>query len=57
MADILVMDTRSYIELDHGNNMCGTLTLVLFMLYCCQDPMILLNEIQDMFEDAESNVS
>lgn len=50
MAGILAMDTRSYIELDHGNNACGTLTLILFLLYCCNDPNKFLNELRELFE-------
>ena len=57
MANLLVMDTRSYIELDHGRSMCGTLTLILFLTYCCSDPILFLDEVRNLFEGADSNVS
>lgn len=49
MARRLVMDDRSYIELDHGKSSCSALTLVLFMLYCCEDPMAFLEELRSAF--------
>lgn len=57
MAEILAMDTRSYIELDHGNNACGTLTLILFLLYCCDDPNKLLDELRKLLEGDASYAS
>ena len=38
MAELLEMDTRSYIELDHGKNNCSSLTLTLFLIYMCKTP-------------------
>ena len=38
MAQRLVMDTRSYIELDHGKSRCSALTLALFLIYLCKTP-------------------
>lgn len=35
MARILAMDTRSYIDLEHGKSNCSALTLVLFLLNIC----------------------
>jgi len=33
MAKSLLMEARSYINLDHGKSGCSTLTLVLYLLY------------------------
>jgi len=50
MAERLMMDERSYIELDHGNSGCSALTLVLFLIYCCNDPLQFLQELRSIFE-------
>ena len=44
MAQRLCMDERSYIKLEHGQYCCGGLTLLLFLIYCCEDvPAFLAN--------------
>lgn len=50
MADRLMMDDRSYIDLDHGKSSCSAITLVLFLLYCCRDPLGFLEELRGAFE-------
>ena len=50
MAERLAMDNRSYIELDHGNSCCGALTLALYLVYCCEDPVIFIGELRSAFE-------
>ena len=57
MAEILLMDVRSYIDLDHGKSMCGTLSFVLFLLYCCQDRDALLQSIQMAFDKVRGDVA
>ena len=37
MAERLLMDDRSYIDLDHGKSCCSALTLALFLAYVCED--------------------
>ena len=39
MAARLVMDDRSYIDLDHGKTLCSSLTLALYLSDACLDPM------------------
>lgn len=39
MAARLVMDDRSYIDLDHGKTLCGGLTLALHLSDTCIDPL------------------
>ena len=53
MAQILAMDVRSYIDLDHGKSCCSGLTLALFLIYCCDDPAIFLEELKQSFEGVE----
>lgn len=50
MAEKLAMDDRSYINLDHGKTCCSALTLVLFLIYCCRDPMDFLSEVKNAIE-------
>lgn len=54
MAERLAMDDRSYIDLDHGKSCCSGVTLSLFLIYCCRDPMGFLGELRNAIE-AESN--
>lgn len=50
MAEILAMDDRSYINLDHGKNCCSAVTLALFLIYCCRDPLGFLEELRHDIE-------
>ena len=43
MAGILSMDERSYVNLDYGESGCSCLTLVCFLVYCCDDPKTFLS--------------
>ena len=54
MAEKLAMDDRSYINLDHGKNCCSAITLVLFLIYCCSDPLGFLGDLKNAIE-AENN--
>lgn len=45
MADLLEMDERSYIELEHGKSACSAVTLVLFLTHCCPDPAEFLRSL------------
>ena len=50
MAERLAMDERSYIDLDHGKSCCSAVTLVLFLIYCCRDPLGFLGEFKNAIE-------
>ena len=54
MAAILMMDVRSYVELDHGKSGCSALTLALYLIYICSAPLEFLEELRNAFEN-ESN--
>ena len=51
MAEVLLIDVRSYSDIDRGISLCGTLTLVLFLVYLCPEPVALLNDIHLAFEN------
>lgn len=55
MAARLIMAPRSYIELDHGHATCTSLTLARFLIYCCDDSLAFLKELQRQFEVAEKD--
>ena len=57
MAAVLIMDDRSYVELDHGNSCCGALTLVLYLIYCCDDPAVFLAELRKALEAVMDNAA
>ena len=53
MADKLAMDTRSYVNLDHGKVGCSGLTLALYLIYCCENPVEYLEELKNSLENDE----
>ena len=53
----LAMNSRSYIELDHGKSSCSSLTLARFLIYLCDDPLLFLNKLRHAFENKESNAA
>ena len=52
MAKSLLMEARSYINLDHGKSGCSALTLVLYLLYFCEDPLDFLEKLRRDLENA-----
>ena len=52
MADELEMDVRSYVELEYGKSLCGSVTLVLFLTRSGVDVEVLLQEAREIL-DAE----
>lgn len=52
MAELLAMDTRSLRDIEHGTDSCGALTLVLYLLFCCDDPIAFLSALYNALKDA-----
>ena len=50
MAYRLAMASRTYVDLDHGKTCCSGVTLALFLVYICADPMEFLVELRYAFE-------
>lgn len=50
MAGRLKMEPRSYSDLDRGINSCSALTLVCYLVYCCEDPIQFLSELHQVFK-------
>lgn len=57
MAEHLVMDIRSYADIDSGKSSCSLLTFVLYLIYLCPDIDELINEIRLSFESIKNNVA
>ena len=53
MAHRLAMASRTYVDLDHGKTCCSSLTLALFLVYVCDDPLGFLEELRNAFEDGK----
>ena len=51
MAQLLSMDVRSYIALDHGESCCSALTLSRYLIYCCNANAFLM-DLRQAFEGA-----
>lgn len=57
MAAVLVMDDRSYVELDHGKSCCSALTLALYLIYCCENPTAFLTGLREVLEEVMDNAA
>ena len=57
MAHRLVMAARTYVDLDHGKTSCSALTLALFLIYVCADPLGFLEELRDAFENTDNKAA
>ena len=57
MAHRLAMAGRTYVDLDHGKSNCSALTLALFLIYICADPLAFLEELRHTFEDNDSKAA
>ena len=50
MAGRLLMAARSYIDLEQTKNCCSAVTLMLYLIYICNDPFAFLNELRQALE-------
>ena len=56
MAERLCMDERSYIDLEHGKNGCSVVTLVLYLVFECQDSDAFLLDMERLHKQAEAEI-
>ena len=54
MAELLMMDDRSYADLEHGHHLFGTISLLLFLIYVYPNPVDLLDEIKVLIEEVKN---
>lgn len=57
MAHRLAMASRTYVDLDHGKTGCSAVTLALFLIYICADPLVFLEKLQNAFENEDSKAA
>ena len=57
MACRLAMACRTYVDLDHGKSSCSAVTLSLFLIYVCTDPVRFLDELRLAFEASSDNAA
>lgn len=57
MAHRLAMASRTYVDLDHGKTGCSALTLALFLIYVCADPLAFLEELRNAFEAVDDKAA
>lgn len=57
MANALLMDERSYVDLEHGKTGCSAVTLILFLIYVCNDVPGFISELHDVLEDSKGQVA
>ena len=57
MAELLFMDDRSYIDLDHGKTGCSALTIVMFLINCCPDANEFIDELRAAFKKEDDEVA
>ncbi len=53
MAERLLMDWRSYADIENGKNLCSTVTFTMYLLEFCDDPIELLEEIRALYKEAQ----
>ena len=49
-ARALDIDVRSYIALEHGDSLCGTMTLIIFLTTICPDPLLVLGDLKSIIQ-------
>ena len=52
MASRLLMAARTYIDLEQTKNCYSALTLALYLIYVCNEPLVFLNELRQALEAA-----
>lgn len=57
MARKLFMEDRSYAALESGESGCSALTLALFLIYCCDDPILFLKMLRGVLEGVTQNAA
>ena len=54
-SEKLMMDTRSCIALEHGENLCCTLTFIIFLCFFCSDVDALIQDLRKIILAAQND--
>ena len=47
-SEILMIDTRSYAALEHGESLCCTLTFIIYICFICEDVNKLVDDLRNI---------
>ena len=50
-SEILMIDTRSYAALEHGESLCCTLTFIIYMCFICEDVNKLVDDLRNILQN------
>ena len=51
-AELLMVNPRSYSNLEKGKSCCCTLTFIMFLVFCCKDVEAFTNELRTIITKA-----
>lgn len=54
-SEKLMMDTRSYASLEHGESLCCTLTFIIFLCFHCKDVNGLIEDLRKVLLKAQTD--
>jgi len=54
MAHRMSLSSRSYVDLEHGKTSCSAVTLAMFLVYVCNDPIKFQEELRYAFESVRA---
>lgn len=57
MAELLSMDDRSYIDLDHGKSCCSAVTLALYLAFVCDDVLKFVEGLRYAFNAGKDSAA
>lgn len=57
MAEQLLMDDRSYIDLDHGKSCCSAVTLALYLAFVCEDVPVFAEGLRYAFSTGKDSAA
>lgn len=47
-SEKLMMDTRSYADLEHGKSLCCTLTFIIYLVFFCKDVDAFIQDLREI---------
>lgn len=57
MAHKLGVSGRTYVDIEYGLTGCNGLTLVMFLLFVCDEPMKFLDDLRCAFKESDEQVA
>lgn len=53
-SEKLMMDVRSYASLEHGENLCCTLTFIIYLCFFCKDVDSLVQDLRNILRKVQN---